>query len=165
MGKTSNYQWVLSLQHEPKENSAVTQICLFWDGKIAIFTICRENSNSCEISNFPVSKQAVKVQLSHFSVRKVEIFRTVLGKIQNTDRAYTFGVNLNTSWTGKSTIILMIIVKTLMDHSRIFIELRVITNTSKLEKHNKVVIRSRLCSLFQIRVVLDPYYSSTHIGM
>ena len=37
---------------------------LFWDGKMAIFITCWENSNSCEIGHFHISKQTVKVQFS-----------------------------------------------------------------------------------------------------
>ena len=36
----------------------------FTNGKMAIFLTSEENSNNCEISHFPVSKQTVKVQFS-----------------------------------------------------------------------------------------------------
>ena len=37
---------------------------LFLDGKMAIFTTCGGNRNCCESSNFPVSKQTMKVKFS-----------------------------------------------------------------------------------------------------
>ena len=55
-------------------------ICqMFWNGKMAIFPTGGENSNSCEISHFPVSKQTVKVQFS-LDVLGNSIFRIKCGE-------------------------------------------------------------------------------------
>ena len=59
---------------------------LFWDGKMAILTSCGENSNNCEISHFPLSKQTAKVQFS-LNVSGNSMFRIKCGKAYFNARA------------------------------------------------------------------------------